>query len=308
MGKLHRPRFGSLQFWPRKRAKKEIPSVNWKHLENAQAKNRLLGFIGYKAGMKSILVKDNTPHSLTKGKNIVLPVTIVECPPLKIFSIRLYKNKRVVSEILASSIEKEIGRKLKIPKKAKNEEKDFDDVRLIVYSLVKRTGIKKTPDIAEIGLKGNAQEKFEFAKSLLNKEMNIEDFFDKNQLVDIHAVTKGKGFTGPVKRFGISLKPHKTEKGVRRPGSLGPWHPARVNFRVAMAGQFGYFTRVKYNNKIINFGKEPLEFPHYGKIKTSYVMIKGSVHGPTKRAVILTAPSRPTRHATKENYEFVRML
>ena len=39
MGKLYRPRHGSLQFWPRKRAKKEIPSVNWNSLKKISVKN-----------------------------------------------------------------------------------------------------------------------------------------------------------------------------------------------------------------------------------------------------------------------------
>ena len=56
---------------------------------------------------------------------------------------------------------------------------------------------------------------------------------------------------GPVKRFGISLKFHKSEKGVRRPGSLAPWHPARVTFRTPNMGQTGFFTRVSYNNLIM---------------------------------------------------------
>ena len=118
MGTIHRPRWGSLQFWPRKKAEKEIPSVNWKALYNSPAKNHLLGFVCYKVGMKSVLVKDNTPNSMTKGKSIVVPVTVLECPALKVFSIRLYKNNQVVGEILSSSFEKEIKRRMKMPKNA----------------------------------------------------------------------------------------------------------------------------------------------------------------------------------------------
>ena len=47
MPKINRPRFGSLQFWPRKRAEKEIPSVNWKTIKG----KGILGFITYKVGM-----------------------------------------------------------------------------------------------------------------------------------------------------------------------------------------------------------------------------------------------------------------
>ena len=48
--------------------------------------------------MASAFVKDSTEHSLTKGKNKVIPITILECPPMKIYSVRLYKNKLVAGE------------------------------------------------------------------------------------------------------------------------------------------------------------------------------------------------------------------
>lgn len=305
-----KPRAGSLQFWPRKRAEKEIPSVNWNALSDSHAKNKLLGFICYKAGMKSVLVKDNTANSMTKGKQIVIPSTVVECPPMKVFSIRFYKNGNAAGELISNSVDKELIRKLKLPKTSRGEEiKDFDDVRLIVYSVVKSTEIKKTPDIAEIGINGTATEKLEFAKSLLNKEINFEDFFDKNQIIDVRGLTKGKGYSGAVSRFGINLKPHKSEKGIRRPGTLGPWHPARVTFHVPMSGQLGMFTRVQYNNKLIAIGKNLNdEIKHYGFVKNNYCLIKGSVQGVPKRAFLITAPLRPTKKQSKLNLEFLRVL
>ena len=90
----------------------------------------------------------------------------------------------------------------------------------------------------------------------LGKEISISDVFEKDQVVDLRGLTKGQGFSGSVKRFGITLKSHKSEKGRRRPGSLGPWHPARVTFRAPQAGQLGMFTRAIFNNKILNCGKQ----------------------------------------------------
>ena len=105
MPKARRPRKGSLQFWPRKRARKLLPSVNWKAIGSGK---NLKGFITYKAGMASALVKDDTPHSMTKDKQITIPVTILECPPMRIFSVRFYKNGKVVKDILAEQIDKEL--------------------------------------------------------------------------------------------------------------------------------------------------------------------------------------------------------
>ena len=128
--------------------------------------------------------------------------------------------------------------------------------------------------------------------------------------VDIRAVTKAKGFQGPVKRFGIQLKASKSVKGRRRPGSLGPWHPARVIFRVPMAGQLGFFTRTVYNNKVVDLGKAEDKFKNiknYGDIKTEYLILRGSIQGPSKRQVILTETLRPTKKQLKKDYELIEL-
>ena len=315
MGKASRPRRGSLQYWPRKRAEKILPSVNWRGITQANSDKKLLGFIGYKVGMKSLFVKDNTNESMTKGKRISIPITILECPPLKILSVRFYKNKKVASEILSNDLDKTLIRKIKFPKKNLkkiNEFSDFDDVRIITYSLVKTTTIKKKPDVVQIALSGTKEEKFAWIKEHLNKEIKISEVFNVGGLTDIRGVTKGKGIQGPVKRFGITLRSHKAEKGQRKTGSLGPWHPARVTFRVPMAGQLGMFTRVVYNNKIIKVGKagddENLKgITNFGDVKTDYLIIRGSIQGPQKRQILLTYPLRETKKQVKKNFEFMEL-
>ncbi len=306
------PRKGSLQFWPRKRANKFLPRVNWNTINSEKA---LKGFICYKAGMVSVLVKDLSEDSMTKGKEIVVPATILECPAMKIFSIRFYKNKEVVDEILSSNLDKELKKKIKVPKnyskKIEGVKKEYDDIKLICYSVVKSTGIKKKPDMVEVGLSGSVEEKMGFVKENLGKEILVENVFERNGLVDFRGLTKGKGFQGPVKRFGIKLRVHKSEKGERKVGSIGPWHPARVTFRVPMAGQMGMHTRVVYNNKIIDLGKTEDKFKdlkNYGNLKTNYILVSGSVQGPAKRQLIATAALRETKKTKKKNYELLRVL
>nr|AJS12899.1 large subunit ribosomal protein L3 [uncultured archaeon] len=308
-----RPRKGSLQFWPRKRAYKFLPSVNWNAINSGK---NIKGFIAYKAAMTSAIVKDNTANSMTKGKKIAIPITILECPSMRILSVRFYKNNKVAKEILVEKIEKEMKKKIKFPKKIENKIdsiklENYDDIRIICYSQVKKTNIKKTPDISEIGLNGNLEEKFKFAKEHLNKEIHISQVFEKGDLTDIRGLTTGKGFVGPVKRFGITLKSHKSEKGVRRPGSLGPWHPARVTFRAPQAGQLGMFTRAVYNNKIIEISKpeqrEIKNLKNFGDIKTDYLIVRGSVQGPSKRQLIITSPLRKTKEQFKKELELIEL-
>ncbi|OGJ12328.1 50S ribosomal protein L3 [Candidatus Pacearchaeota archaeon RBG_16_35_8] len=308
------PRKGSLQFWPRKRASKLLPSVNWDAIKVNSSKG-LKGFIGYKVGMASAFAKDNTEHSMTKGKKISVPVTILECPSMKVFSIRFYKNGTVANEVLADNVDKEMKSVIKLPKKKHgkiDDVKDFDDIRIVAYSQVKKTNIKKTPDVIEIGLSGSLEEKINYAKDKLNKEISISEVFEKGQVADARGLTKGKGLSGAVSRFGITLKQHKSEKGRRKPGSLGPWHPARVTFRVPMAGQLGMFTRVVYNNKIIKVGKagddENLKgITNFGDVKTDYLIIRGSIQGPQKRQILLTYPLRETKKQVKKNFEFMEL-
>jgi len=160
----------------------------------------------------------------------------------------------------------------------------------------------------------NSDDKLAYVKDLIGKEITLENF-SKSELLDVRGLTKGKGTQGPVKRFGIALKFHKSEKGVRRPGSLGPWHPARVTFRVPMAGQLGYFSRIVYNLKLITQGKisdkdiNPITgFRHYGKIKSSYIILKGSIPGPQKRQVLITPSFRPSKIQAKKKYELIEVL
>src|SRR3989344_5211263 len=301
------PRHGSLQYWPRKRASKFLPRVNWDAISSHTSKG-LKGFIGYKAGMISLVVLDNTANSMTKGKKIVIPATILECPPMRILSLRLLKNGIVAKEILNEHLEKELKRKITLPKKKHNLSEikidECDYIHVLVYSETKKTNIKKTPDIIELGLSGTKEEKFNFAKENWNKEISIQNVFAKGELVDLRGLTKGKGLVGPVKRFGIPLKQHKSEKGQRRPGSLGPWHPTRVTFRVPMAGQLGMFTRIIYNNKIIDIAKaENKEFKNYGIPKNELLMLKGSVQGTPKRVLLVTAALRKTKNKEKKNFE-----
>jgi len=320
MGRKQGPRKGTLQFWPRKRAQKNISSVNWNALKDTDKKG-LLGFICYKVGMKSAYVKDATNDSMTKNKRIPIPVTIVECPTMKIFSVRLYKNKKVIGEVLNNNLDKELKKRVSIPKEYKTKEllekaekeADFDDIRVLVYSQVKKTGIKKSPDIGEVGLGGSKEEKLAFVKENLAKEISVSDVFAEG-LVDARGITIGKGTQGPVKRFGIRLRVRKAEKGQRKVGSIGPWHPARVTFRTPFAGQMGFFNRIVYNNKIVFAGKisekdinEEKGFHRYGKIKNDYLVLRGSIQGPSKRQLLLTETLRPTKKQLKKNYEFIEL-
>ncbi len=310
-------RSGSLQFYPRVRATKVIPGVNWKPVKKDVV--GFMGFVGYKVGMISVWAKDDTENSLTKGKRVAIPATVVECPAMKIYSVRFYKDGKVVKDVVVEN-GKELKSKVKVSKEVKkiDDGLKFDDVRAILSSGVAKTGIgKKKVDLIEVGISGSKDEKLAFVKERIGKDILVGDVFSGG-LVDVRSVTKGYGTMGPMRRFGISLKAHKSEKGRRRPGSLAPWHPCRVTFRTPMAGQTGYHSRISYNNLILEVGSRKSEvesrninlkggFPHYGVVKNDYVVLKGSVPGPKKRGIVISAPIRSTKFMTKKKFEVVEV-
>ncbi|MEW5761051.1 MAG: 50S ribosomal protein L3, partial [Candidatus Thermoplasmatota archaeon] len=120
----------------------------------------------------------------------------------------------------------------------------------------------------------------------------------EGSLVDVIAVTKGKGFEGAIKRWGVKLLFHKNSKHRRMIGTLGPHFPSYVRPTVPQAGQFGYHQRTEYNKRILKIGDKGEEitpsggFLHYGIIRNSYVLIEGSIPGCAKRLVRLRDPAR----------------
>ena len=302
MPRTRKPRAGSMQFWPRVISKYSYARIrNWP----ISQETKLLGFAGYKVGMTHLLISDNRPHSLTKGAEIFCPVTIVECPPIKTVSIRFYKNtqngSKLVSDLIAESLDKELARKIITPKKKGKSPTNFDFVRLLCYTQPKLTKIgKKKPEIFEIAVGGNKEQQLAYAKEKLGKEISVSEVFKEGQFLDAHSLTKGKGFQGPVKRFGIQLRSHKSEKSRRNPGSLGPWKSqGHVMWRVAHASKTGYYLRTEYNKWIVKIENKADEinakggFIDYGFTKNSCILLKGSIAGSKKRLIRLTYAMRP---------------
>ncbi|MEM4515169.1 MAG: 50S ribosomal protein L3, partial [Ignisphaera sp.] len=87
--KTSAPKRGSLGVRPRKRASEFIPTI--KSWPNINVNNPLLlGFLGYKVGMTHVIVIDDRPGSPTEGREIFIPVTIVEVPPMIPIALRVY--------------------------------------------------------------------------------------------------------------------------------------------------------------------------------------------------------------------------
>jgi large subunit ribosomal protein L3 len=306
------PKHGSLAYLPRGRAKRTVGRIRfWPKVEEGPT---LLGFMGYKAGMTHIMMVEDTPGSLHLGKEAAHPATILDVPPIIIFAIRAYTKDQyglhTFSEAWMKSPPKDFDRALVLPEEFNTEEnmkkieekiEEIAEIRLLAATQPRLAAVpKKKPDISEVKVDGGSiQEQLKYAKSLLGKTVSITDVFKEGHYLDAIAITKGKGFQGPVKRWGINILPRKSRKTKRGVASIGPWKPARVLYTVPRAGQMGYHQRTEYNKRILKIGVDGKEvtpkggFVKYGEVKGTYVIIDGSLPGPAKRLVRMRYPVRP---------------
>ena len=116
---------------------------------------------------------------------------------------------------------------------------------------------QKKAIIKEIQVNGGKDvgEKIDWARERLENPAPIRKVFAKDEMIDIIGVSKGHGFKGVTYRWGTKKLPRKTHKGLRKVACIGAWHPARVSYSVARAGQFGYHHRTEINKKIYRIGR-----------------------------------------------------
>ena len=289
---------------------------------------RMLGFAGYKAGMTHVLMVDDRP-GLTKGKEVFMPVTVVETPPVFVYGIRAYRRGylglETATEVWYHSINENVKRRLRnLPKNYDEEafkeklgkledmidEGEIAEVRLLVHTQPWLIKLKKKPEIMEYAIGGNdVKAKFEYAKEKIGGELRVMDVLHEGELLDVIGVTKGKGTQGPVKRWGVKIQFHKAQRAGkgRHIGNLGPWHPPRVMWTIPQAGQMGFHRRTEFNDRLIaigengklNVGGNPVDitpkggFPHYGVVRSDFVLIQGTVPGSFKRIVRVRPAIRP---------------
>lgn len=280
-----------MAFRPRKRAASQNPRVYWQ----SEEQKRVLGFAGYKVGMTHISYIDHR-ESPTKGQEVTGAATVIEAPPLQVYGYRCYDGQDSTADVLTADavVLKLLNTKKPVQIKEVKPE-SVNDVRLLVFVQPSKTKFgKKHIERMELGIGGkDVKEKLEYAKSLAGKELRAKDVFKHGEFVDIISITKGKGWQGAVKRFGIAKQRRKATGKYRHVGTLGQWHPAYVLYTVPQAGQTGYHKRTELNKQIMKIGEKVEEvnpkdgFPHYGFVRSDYILVRGSVPGPAKRLVKL---------------------
>lgn len=345
--KYEAPRHGSLAYCPKRRAKQIRQSSPAPPRDCPTDKPHLTSFLAYKAGMTHILRittrKSNDKKAREIRKEVVDAVSILEAPEMRVYGIRLYakgvrglvlKEEYVtknMSECLLARMVRRYHRSglKKNFKTRENAEENVNEigaqfekyygtsgvvVKVLVHTKINMIKLdSKKAHVLEVQVNGGTvEDKVQYALSIFNKDVKIGEVFDEQELISICGVTKGKGFTGVVKRFGVRILPRKSNKGIRKVACIGAWHPAGVLRTVARAGQMGSFKRTLMNKKVLKIGNaiqsvqtefdltnktiNPMGgFINYGMVKNDYLMVKGPCVGPVKRVITLCKSYSETR-------------
>ena len=282
------PRSGSLAFLPKRRTRHHRGRVRHFPKDDAKKPIHLTAFMGYKAGMTHV----TRHHEKREGKkvikkDIVEPVTIIECPPMKIVGLVGYvetpRGLRALSTVWAQHLPEELKRRfyrnwVNAKKKAfskyaqrwaeddkskKSIKRDLERIKkyatvvrvLASTQLSKLNFRQRKAHLLEVQVNGGTiAQKVDWAFGKFEQEVSVGEIFQDNEMIDTIGVTRGKGTQGVVKRFGVTRLPRKTHRGLRKVGCIGAWHPAAVKWTVARTGQLGYFHRTEMNKKIYRVG------------------------------------------------------
>jgi large subunit ribosomal protein L3 len=133
---------------------------------------------------------------------------------------------------------------------------------------------------------------------MIGKEIKVSDVFKEGDLIDVFAVTKGRGFLGPVKRWNVKTLGRKFQMMARHVGSLGNTEPGKVRSTVPQSGQTGFQTRFDLNKRILkiqNGFSVKGGFINYGDVKSDAVLVEGCMPGSKKRLIRFRPAIRPKK-------------
>jgi len=197
-----------------------------------------IGVIGRKAGMTRIFTEDG----------VTVPVTVIEVPPNRVSQVKMSDNDgyRAVQVTIGS-------------RKASRVNKP-------AAGHFRKAGVDAGSTLGEFRLDEGEGAEFD-----ASKEITV-DIFEAGQKVDVRGVSKGKGFTGSIRRhnFRGQDNSHGNSLSHRAPGSIGQCQtPGRVFKGKRMAGQMGNVNRCQQNLEVVRVDAD-----------RNLLLVKGGVPGP----------------------------
>ena len=313
-------RHGSMEYWPHRRAKKQMPRVR---SAAKVATPMFLGFAAFKVGMTHVMRLEEN-EGPAKGSEVYKPATVLEAPRVFIYGIRFYDQgyayREIAGEVYDANTAKHVGinstKKTDISQfKAKIAE--IKDVTALAYLDAEPIGIaNKRVMRFEIPIGGNtATEKLAFLEGYLGKELKLTDVLKPGDQVDVTAISKGKGWAGVIKRYRVAKQYRKATNKVRHVGTLGPWHPAKVQFGVPQAGHMGYNYRTERNKLVLKLGTQndvnlinvKGGYLNYGMVRNDFVVLEGSIPGSSKRLIRIRKAIRAFRQIKEPKITYLSL-
>lgn len=192
------------------------------------------GLLGRKIGMTSVF---------REGESI--PVTVVEAGPCTVVQVKTTEGRDGYDALQLGYLSK--------------KEKHVNRPMAGHYS---HAGVQPAGVLREFrGMTGRN----------VGDKIQVQDLFEEGDIVDVRGRTKGRGFTGVMKRHNFSgaKASHGVHESYRGPGSIGAcaW-PARVWKGKRMAGQYGNTMITMQNLEVIEVIAEK-----------NLVLLKGAVPG-----------------------------
>jgi large subunit ribosomal protein L3 len=198
-----------------------------------------VGLLGRKIGMTQIYQEDGT----------AVPVTVLECGPCTVLQVRTEERDGYVALQLGFSDKKR--------KSASQAERGH----------AKKADAEPKRYVREIRQTSAA----ELGEAKAGQTLTVE-VFNAVERVDVIGTSKGRGFTGVVKRHGFKglRATHSVKRMHRHPGSSGPSaDPARTRKGIRKPGQHGNARITVRNLKVVRV--DPTN---------NILLVRGAVPGP----------------------------
>ena len=211
------------------------------------------GILGRKLGMTQVFTEDGT----------LIPVTVVECEP----NVVLQKKTKETDGYEAL----QLGLEDKKESRATKPE----------IGHAKKAGVSPKKFVKEIK-----------ADELMNVEVGQEikvDIFSPGDIVDVTGVSKGKGYTGVIKRYNHAMirETHGAGPVHRSVGSLATTgrNNGRIEKNTPMPGHDGSLVTTNQNLEVIKVDAD-----------ANYMLIKGNVPGPKRGLVVVKTTVKNKKH------------
>ena len=211
------------------------------------------GILGRKLGMTQVFTEDGA----------LIPVTVVEVEPNTVLQVKTKETDGYEALQLGYAEKKEA--------KATKPE----------LGHAKKAGVSPKTFVREIR-----------ADELMNSEVGSQikvDIFSAGDIVDVTGISKGKGYTGVIKRFNhhLIVETHGAGPVHRSVGSLATTgrNNGRIEKLTPMPGHDGTYKTTNQNLEIIKVDGEK-----------NYMLIKGNVPGPKRGLVVVKTTTKKVKH------------